>query len=234
MVKVENLSFLYGKKQILKDVSFSIHPGEIVGLVAPNGTGKSTLLRNITGLLTPKTGKIQVLEKDSQKEREAFLKQIFFLEDSQRLYEELSAKEHLEYVKEIWQSKFEVEQVLKTLNMLDYAKVRVGKMSLGMKQHVLLGMYLISDAQLLLFDEPLNGLDPTSIEHFTHIFSKLKEQGRSIIMSSHQLANVTEMSDRVFFLKDGTLKIYPTDTIDLKEKYKELFATNEVEAFFDV
>lgn len=92
-------------------------------------------------------------------------------------------------------------------------------------------MYLISEAKLLLFDEPLNGLDPTSIELFTKIFSKLREQGRSIIMSSHQLGNVTEMSDRVMFLKDGKIVIYSTAEIDLNEKYRALFTAEEDDFF---
>lgn len=223
MLEVSGLSFNFHKKVILDDVSFSIEAGEIVGLVAPNGTGKSTLLRNITGLLTPKKGKVTLLGFDAYKQRTKFLSNLFFLEDSQRLYDNLSAREHFQYVKDMWKSDMDVDRVLKVLKMEDYAKKRVGKMSLGMKQHVLLGMYLMSDAKLLLFDEPLNGLDPTSIELFTKIFSRLKEQGRSIVMSSHQLGNVTEMSDRVIFLQGGHVTIYPTDEIDLKEKYRSLF-----------
>ena len=164
---------------------------------------------------------------DAYKNRTAFLSQLFFLEDSQRLYDNLSAREHFQYVKEMWKSDMDVDRVLKILKMQDYAKKHIGKMSLGMKQHVLLGMYLMSDAKMLLFDEPLNGLDPTSIELFTKIFSRLKAQGRSIIMSSHQLGNVTEMSDRVIFLQGGHVPIYPTSEIDLQEKYRALFAEED-------
>ncbi len=172
-----------------------------------------------------------LLGADAYKNRKKFLENLFFLEDSQRLYENLSAKEHFQYVKDMWHSPMAVDKVIKLLKMENYEKKKVGKMSLGMKQHVLLGMYLISEAKLLLFDEPLNGLDPTSIKLFTKIFSKLREQGRSIIMSSHQLGNVTEMSDRVMFLKDGKIVIYSTAEIDLNEKYRALFTAGEDDFF---
>nr|WP_137599055.1 ABC transporter ATP-binding protein [Enterococcus nangangensis] len=180
---------------------------------------------------TPKKGSVTLLGADAYKNRKKFLENLFFLEDSQRLYENLSAKEHFQYVKDMWHSPMAVDKVIKLLKMENYEKKKVGKMSLGMKQHVLLGMYLISEAKLLLFDEPLNGLDPTSIKLFTKIFSKLREQGRSIIMSSHQLGNVTEMSDRVMFLKDGKIVIYSTAEIDLNEKYRALFTAGEDDFF---
>lgn len=227
MLTVKGLSFDYGRQSVLKDIDLSIDAGEIVGLVAPNGTGKSTLLRNITGLLRPKKGQVTLLGNDSQSQRQVFLKHLFFLEDSQRLYEVLTPVELLSYVKAMWGGELSVDQVLKALRMERYRNKRISTFSLGMRQHVLLGAYLISGADLLLFDEPLNGLDPTSIELFTHIFSRLRDQGRSILMSSHQLGNVTTMADRVIFLKDGQVTSYQTAAIDLQAKYDELFGVPE-------
>ncbi|WP_071131080.1 ABC transporter ATP-binding protein [Enterococcus timonensis] len=224
MLEVTDLHFSYGKKEILAGVSFDLTAGEIVGLVAPNGTGKSTLLRSLTGLLTTKKGQVRLLDFDRRKNRNDFLQHLFFLEDSTRLFDHLTAKEHFQYVKDLWSSKVEVKKVLQVLRMQEYAKKKVGKMSLGMKQHVLLGMYLMSDADLLLFDEPLNGLDPTSIDLFTDIFSRLKSQGKTMLMSSHQLGNVSEMSDRVIFLKEGQIEIFPAKDLDLAEKYRSLFS----------
>ncbi len=229
MLNVQNLDFRYGKRQLLKDISFQVTPGEIVGLVAPNGTGKSTLLRNLTGLLKPNSGKFILGGQDASQNRQKFLQQLFFLEDNKRLFETFTAREHFMYVRDMWGSSISVTNVIRVLQMEDHADKRVSKMSLGMRQHVLLGMYLISDAQLLLFDEPLNGLDPTSIKRFTQIFSKLRQEGKSIVMSSHQLDNVREMTDRIFFLKDAMIQIYQTDSLDLDAKYEELYGTAEVE-----
>ncbi|KRN18612.1 hypothetical protein FC75_GL000552 [Lacticaseibacillus camelliae DSM 22697 = JCM 13995] len=227
LLEVKNLSFNYGKQPILDDLSFTIEAGTIVGLVAPNGTGKSTLLRNVTGLLRPKHGTVSLLGHDSWHDRQEFLKHLFFLEDSTRLYEGLNPNELFGYVKDVWGGQLSVDRVVKVLRMDKYRKKRVASMSLGMKQHVLLGMYLISGADLLLFDEPLNGLDPTSIELFTRVFSQLKGQGKSILMSSHQLGNVTTMADSVMFLKDAHLQTFQTAAIDLQQKYDELFAVDE-------
>ncbi|WP_225046535.1 ATP-binding cassette domain-containing protein [Lacticaseibacillus kribbianus] len=229
MLVAHDLSFGFRHHQILSGIDFALAPGEVVGLVAPNGTGKSTLLRNLTGLLKPQNGSVTLDGADAWRNRRAFLRQLFFLEDSQGLFPSLTAREHLRFVADAWGSQVTVDAVLTALHMTAYADKRVGQMSLGMRQHVLLGMYMVADAKYLLFDEPLNGLDPTSIHLFTQIFSKLKERGKGIIMSSHQLGNVTAMADRVFFLKDTRLQVYEAAGIDLDAKYDELYGVQEAD-----
>ncbi|WP_262315072.1 ATP-binding cassette domain-containing protein [Lacticaseibacillus parakribbianus] len=229
MLTCENLRFGFRHHPVLTDIGFELAPGEIVGLVAPNGTGKSTLLRNLTGLLTPQAGTVTLDGADARRQRRAFLHGLFFLEDGQGLLPTLTAREHFAYVKAAWNSDVGIDAVLSALHMTAYADKRVGRMSLGMRQHVLLGLYMIADARYLLFDEPLNGLDPTSIRLFTQIFTKLKQRGKGIIMSSHQLGNVTAMADRVFFLKDTRLQVFDAASIDLDATYDALYGVQEAD-----
>lgn len=199
-----------------------------MGLVAPNGTGKSTLLRCITGLLPAEKGTITIAGQDIWRQRAAFLRQLFFIESSESLFERLTAREHLEYAHELWHGELPVAKVLEIMQMTEYADKRVGKMSLGMKQHVLLGMYLAAGTPVMLFDEPLNGLDPSSIKLFTEVFTHLRDTGTSIMMSSHQLENITAMANRVLFLKDQQLVMGTMDAASLTEQYERLYPTSAV------
>lgn len=223
MLEVSHLNFAYHKQPILHDLTFTVATDEIVGLVAPNGTGKSTLLKNLVGLLTPASGTISLNGHDSRQDRTAFLQNLFFLEDNRNLYEHLTAREQIIYVQQMWRSGVDVDHIIDLLNMGGYKNKRISKMSLGMRQHVLLATYLAANTPLMLFDEPLNGLDPTSIQLFTQIFTQLRAQGHGIIMSSHSVENVTAMTDRTFFLKQGQLTVCNTGDIDLLAKYNEMF-----------
>lgn len=222
MLNVQDLSFSFGHRKVLKDINFTISNGEIVGLVAPNGTGKSTLLRCIMDLLRPTTGNVQLSGFDHNRQHNDFLRNVFFAENNEMLYPELTAAEHLQYVIDIWHSPVQAQTVLKSLKMQDYSSIRVRNMSLGMKQHVLLGMAFSSGAPLLIFDEPLNGLDPSSTALFTQIILGLRAKGRSVIMSSHQLTNVSATADRVFFLKEGKITVYPNDN-NVSQQYASMF-----------
>ncbi|WP_225049338.1 ABC transporter ATP-binding protein [Lacticaseibacillus kribbianus] len=227
MLNVDNLSFAFGKRKILDHITLTVAPGEIVGLVAPNGTGKSTLLRNIAGLLRPSEGTVTLMGYDAFKQRRQFLRHLFFLEDAHRLYDDLTALELLTYVGRIWGGEVTAATAVQRLRMADYQGVRISRMSLGMRQHVLLAAYLVSGADLLLFDEPLNGLDPTAIARFTRVFSELRDEGKAILMSSHQLPNLAEMSDRVAFLTAGQLEIHRTADVDLRREYARIFNVEE-------
>lgn len=185
MFKVEHLSFAFGPKKILDDVSFTIEDGKLIALVAPNGTGKTTLLSLLCGLLPNKNALITLNGQSLKKQRTKFLQQLFFLESSNQLYFELTVLDHLQYVKKMWRSQVDIQATLADLGMTGYQKEKVKNLSLGMKQHVVLAMYLVSDAQLLLIDEPLNGLDPTAIQKFERIFKKLRANGKSMLISSH-------------------------------------------------
>ena len=163
-----------------------------------------------------------LFRSDHNRQHNDFLRNVFFAENNEMLYPELTAAEHLQYVIDIWHSPVQAQTVLESLKMQDYSSIRVHNMSLGMKQHVLLGMAFSSGAPLLIFDEPLNGLDPSSTALFTQIILGLRAKGRSVIMSSHQLTNVSATADRVFFLKEGKITVYPNDN-NVSQQYASMF-----------
>ncbi|WP_125608099.1 ABC transporter ATP-binding protein [Lapidilactobacillus bayanensis] len=223
MLKVENLSFAFKNKPILSDVNFTINNGVIIGLVAPNGTGKTTLLRLLSGLLPHGAARLTLNTYDQQKQRTKYLNQMFFIESSNHLYQDLTAKDHLLYVKAMWHSSIDVQQVINELGMTSYYKVKIKNMSLGMKQHVILAMYLVSNAQMLLIDEPLNGLDPTSIQLFEQIFKELRQQGKSLLVSSHQMDSVGRICDVVYFLHDQKIQPLVNTGQDMMAEYMSIF-----------
>ncbi|WP_071131864.1 ABC transporter ATP-binding protein [Enterococcus timonensis] len=227
MLEVKQLSFAFGKHQILDEVSFTVGDGQIIGLVAPNGTGKTTLLSLLCGLLPSGKAEINLNGENLKKNRVKFLEQIFFLESSNHLYYDLNVLDHLKYVEKMWHSKVNIEETLAELEMTDYKKKKIKHLSLGMKQHVLLAMYLVSDAKMLLIDEPLNGLDPTSIQQFEKIFRDLKSQGKSLLVSSHQMDSVGRISDTVFFLRDQKIQVEENAGQDMMHEYTSMFLDAE-------
>lgn len=153
---VENLAVQFRQTKILEHVSLELEAGEIVGLVAPNGTGKTTLLKGIAGLLKLNSGFIW-LEEDGHRieQREAFLSRMFFVLSSDAFYENLSVLEHLQVVQKYWKSKISIEEASSFFGITYFHDKKIKELSLGMKQQLLLTLYLISDASLLLLDEPL-------------------------------------------------------------------------------
>ncbi|CAD5900329.1 ABC-2 type transport system ATP-binding protein [Carnobacterium maltaromaticum] len=204
MLKIVGLTVVYGGKEILKDLHFESIKPEIIGLVAPNGTGKTTLLKSLAGLIQPTLGRVEIQEY-TIKEREKYLKNLFFIENVDSLNMNFTPIEYLNYVKSIWHSTIDCQMILTTLKMDNYKSMKLKRLSLGMKQHVLIAMALVSDAQIILLDEPMNGLDPTSLKIVSKCLLKLKQQGKVILFSSHILLNVDAIADRTFFIKNKSI-----------------------------
>ncbi|WP_225049358.1 ABC transporter ATP-binding protein [Lacticaseibacillus kribbianus] len=223
MLTFKNLTFAFHDKPILDNVAFDLQDGQVIGLVAPNGTGKTTLLRLLCGLLPDAKATIELNGVSLHQHRTAYLKQLFFLENSNQLYADLTVKDHLEYVKKMWKSKVDIQKTVAELGMESYFKKKIKNLSLGMKQHALLAMYIVSDAQTMFIDEPLNGLDPTSIQLFEQIFAELKAKGKTLLVSSHQMDSVGRVSDSVFFLKDQHIHDVVNTGQDMMALYTQTF-----------
>ncbi|MFD1392589.1 ATP-binding cassette domain-containing protein [Lacticaseibacillus jixianensis] len=227
MLEVSHLNFAFGKQGLLSDLSFTLAAGSITGLVAPNGTGKTTLLRCLCGLLPSGPGVLHLNGIDLYRKRTAYLAQLFFLENSTQLYADLTVADHLKYVRKMWHSSVSIQDTVGELEVAGYYRKRIRDLSLGMKQHALLAMYLVADPQLLLIDEPLNGLDPTSIQQFERIFTQLKAAGKTLLVSSHQMDSVGRVSDDVFFLKDQHILAEPNTGQDMMAEYSRIFLGQE-------
>ncbi|MFS0888838.1 ABC transporter ATP-binding protein [Peribacillus frigoritolerans] len=204
ILSVNNIHKSYGNEEVLKGVSFDIHNSEIVALVGPNGSGKSTLLNIINNLLPANKGKVTILGR-SNKDPEIFRK-ISFMQDNTVLYDYLSGYDHLQFIGDLQGiTKKHIFETAERIGIDGYLNKKVGHYSLGMKQHLLLAMALINKPELMILDEPLNGLDPTSAIKIRELLLELAEQGTAILLSSHNLSEIDKVTSDILFLKNGTL-----------------------------
>ncbi len=210
VLSVQNLNKYYKKFHAVKDVSFEVHKGEIVGFIGPNGSGKSTTMKCINSLLIPSSGTITVSGKDIVKEREAALAHQASLIESPGLYTDLSGIDNLKLFAHLRNvSNERIEEVKEIINIGNFINKKVAEYSLGMKQRLALGIVLLSKPDFIILDEPTNGLDPTGVMDLRNIMLDLKEQGVSILFSSHQLGEIERVADRIISIKNG--EIIPFD-----------------------
>ena len=211
MLELKHIDVRFGEKQVLKDVSITFQPGEIVGLVAPNGTGKSTLMNVIMNYLTPSQGKVILNNKlqYSNKTNEVKIhRDVSMMPDQSDLYNHVSGKNHLKIYQAMWNSDPKlIEDTIAQLGMGSYVKKKTGTYSLGMRQRLCFAMQIVSNTQVMLMDEVMNGLDPTHVELISQILLQKKAEGKTIIIASHLLENLEQYADRIFFIKNGDLKL---------------------------
>jgi ABC-2 type transport system ATP-binding protein len=203
---VRSVSKWFGTKVAVSDVSCSFGPG-ITGLLGPNGAGKTTLLRVITGLLRPSEGTVSVCGADPMKDASIY-RRIGFVPEDDAVYGYLSARQLVRYAAELSRSDASagvVDGALSRVNMLDAADRPIAQYSKGMRQRAKVAAALVNDPDVLLLDEPLNGADPTQRAVLISLFHELAAAGRTIIVSSHVLAEVERMTDRVIAVLDGKL-----------------------------
>lgn len=234
MIKLENISFSYKNKPVLKDITEDFHAGEIVGLVAPNGTGKSTLLNVLMNYETPQKGQLIIDKKGtykSAKKQIKLYKKISMMPDQQDLYNHKTGLEHLTMYKKIWKSKIPVKELINELNMADYINDLVGNYSLGMRQRLCFAMQIAADTKIMLMDEVMNGLDPTNVTLISTIMAKKRDEGKLIIIASHLLDNLEQYADRIFFLSNGQLELFFDRKIGTKDQTRYL-KINEADCRF--
>lgn len=223
LFELTDLSFSYGKKNILDKVNLQIESPSIIGLVAPNGTGKSTFLNLVAGTLVGFTGEmsyrgIPVTDKSNPTLKQEIVK----MPDQADLFNELSGTDHLELYAQFWKrSKEDINEVVSLLQMDSYVNQAVGSYSLGMRQRLAFAMCLVTDAKVLLLDEVMNSLDPSNVDLISDILRDLVGQGKLIFLVSHILDNLESLSDRVIFLKNRNIQLSyspqeaHTDTVEL-------------------
>lgn len=191
----------------LTDINIEIKKGEIYGFLGPNGAGKTTTLRLILGLTKLQVGKIEIFGKDFRDNRIEILKKVGSLIENPSLYGHLKASENLEVYREVYgATKARVGEVLRIVGLENTGRKKVSQFSLGMKQRLSVALALLPGPELLILDEPANGLDPTGIIELRELIKKLnKEQGMTILMSSHQLAEIEKMVSHVGIISQGRI-----------------------------
>ena len=207
IIHINNISKSLNNKNIISNISFAVDKGKIVALIGPNGSGKTTLFKLMSSLITLDKGSITMNGVDlSPVQNITYLKQLSFMQDLSVLDNNLSGYDHLKFISAIHnKNKQDVNKIIQELDLESYIYKRIHTYSLGMKQFLLLGLSLISDSPILLLDEPLNGLDPLSVEKFYSIILNLKDQGTTIIFSSHNLSSVERIADSIIFIREGEI-----------------------------
>lgn len=233
MLEVKKISGGYANIPVLKDVSFQVGDGELVGLIGLNGAGKSTTIKEIIGLLTPYQGEIFIDGETLNGQSEAYRKKIGFIPETPSLYEELTLKEHLEVVALAydldWELAFgEAEKLLKIFRLeekLDWFPVHFSK---GMKQKVMIVCALMVNPSLLIVDEPFLGLDPVAIKDLIDLINQQRSKGTSILMSTHVLDSAEKMCDRFVILHHGQVLADGTIEQLRKEFGQERASLNDI------
>ncbi len=214
LLEVKHLNKSFGKKQILKDVSFSLTGGKIIGLLGKNGAGKSTLIKLINDLLTPTSGEILVNGKKVGIESK---KVISYLPERTYLNKQMKVSEVIEYFKDFYDD-FDEKKAKRLLKDLDLdIEERLTKMSKGMQEKVQLVLVMSREADLYILDEPLGGVDPATRDYILDtILSNFKENA-SVVISTHLISDIERILDEVIFIDKGKI-ILQSGTDELREK----------------
>ncbi|MGY0402274.1 ABC transporter ATP-binding protein [Carnobacterium jeotgali] len=219
IVAVHHLENNYGKKEILKDFSLTVQKGEIYVLLGKNGAGKSTLFKILTGLSKVSNGSITILNED--KDLEKVKSKIGSNINEPVFYEHLSAVGNLEIHCDYMESpKKRIPEWLKVVGLAVDNDRPVKEYSLGMRQRLVLARSLVHDPELIIIDEPLNGLDPRGIKQFRELIEELSLLGKTIIMSSHILTEVESVATRIGVIFDGEL-VLDESKVDLVETHQD-------------
>jgi len=210
MIKLTNLTKIYGEKIALSDLTLNIPEGELFGFLGPNGAGKTTTIKLIMGLLRPTSGKVEVGGYDIFREPIKAKQIIGYVPDSPFIYEKLTGREYLQFIGSIFNMEVgniaaEIEKCSALLNMESYLDYRTGEYSHGMRQKVVLTSAFIHKPRLLIIDEPMVGLDPSSARIVKDILADFAKAGSTVFISTHTLSLAEEICHRIGIINHGRL-----------------------------
>jgi len=234
MIQVEGLTKLYGGFIAVNELSFSVRPGEVMGLVGPNGAGKTTTLRCLSGIIPPTRGTVRIGGHDIGRDPIAAKQQLAFFTDEPRLFDYLTVWQHLNFVARIYQvADYEKigRELLAELEIADKRDALPGELSRGMKQKLAIACGLLHSPKVIYFDEPLTGLDPLGIRRMKDSILKRARAGAAIIISSHLLHVVEEICSRLLILKNGR-KIIDGTLEEVTRKFSEQPGNANLEEIF--
>lgn len=213
ILEVKNLTKKIGKKEILKDVSFNIEPGDILGFIGPNGAGKTTTIKCILGLQKMTSGSIKINGYDIKNDFVKAIERVGCLVESPDVYMYLSGYDNLLIQGSLYKNLEEetLTRVIKLVGLEDRIHDKVSKYSLGMRERLGIAISLLNFPSLLILDEPTNGLDPEGIKELRELLKDLAKQGIAILISSHNLSELESFCNRVCIISKG--KIIANDSI---------------------
>lgn len=206
MIQVKNLSFSYTKQPFISDMNFSVSTGEIFGFLGPSGAGKSTLQKVLIGMLTTYQGSAMVNGVECKRRTKDFYEDIGVDFEFSTMYEKLTAKENLHFFSSLYEKKPRpIDELLKMVGLSHDADKRVSDYSKGMKARLNFIKALLHDPLLLCLDEPTSGLDPTNSRMMKDMILVEKAKGKTILLTTHNMQDATELCDRVAFIVGGKI-----------------------------
>lgn len=225
-LKVSNLTGGYSSIPVLKKETFNVNDGELVSLIGLNGSGKSTTINHIMGLMEPFSGTITVNGIKISDDVEKYKQQIAYIPEMPVLYNDLTLREHIETTimaynlesKEAWENAKKLLEIFRLDNKLDWFPSNFSK---GMRQKVMIVCAFITKAQLFVIDEPFLGLDPLAVNDLLQLIDKKKHEGASILMSTHVLDAAEKYCDRFVLINDGTVS-YEGTMSEIQTHYADL------------
>jgi ABC-2 type transport system ATP-binding protein len=225
MVSIQNLTFSYKKKKVFDSLNLQFTPGHVYGLLGKNGTGKSTLLKNIAGLLYPQQGTVAVNDLIPSKREPRFLQDICMVPEEFYL-PDISIQELLKYHAAFYQ-KFSMERFNSYMALFQIpVDSTLQNMSYGQKKKVLISFALATNAKLLLMDEPTNGLDIVSKGQFRRVLAEALDEERCIIVSTHQVKDLENLIDRITIIDEGKI-LFDQKVDDITRKLSFRFAYDD-------
>jgi ABC-type multidrug transport system ATPase subunit len=219
-VVVDHLVKRYGKLLAVKNLSFKAREGEVTGILGPNGAGKTTTLRAIAGALRPTRGSVTVYGYNSFREASKVKRMVGVMPEVPSLFPELSIRDNLEFLGKLYglkgrNARIRAVETASIMGLDDYLDTKYGHLSKGLKRRADMAGALIHDSRVIILDEPTAGLDVLSSSHLRKIIRSLVGEGRTIILSSHYIDEVMELSDKIIILYKGT-KVYEGEPSKLR------------------
>ena len=218
VIETKNLSKSYGKNRGIDEINISVKKGEIYGFIGPNGAGKSTTIKALLNFIYPSSGEGTILGMDIVKDSHKIKEQIGYVPSEVRYYDETKVKDIIKYAHSFYPniSKEKVNSICHELE-LDMDK-KMGELSLGNKKKVAIATSLIQNPKILILDEPTNGLDPLMQKKLFNILQRVKANGSTVFLSSHNLTEVQNLCDRVCVIKEGKI----VDIIEIENAINKL------------
>ena len=221
-VEVKNVVKAFADKLAVNDLSFSVAPGEIFGLIGPNGAGKTTTLKMMMDIIKPDSGEVTIL---GEKLSEAAKNKLGYLPEERGLYKKQRVLENIIYFASLkgMTGRVAVERanrLLEQTDMLPHARKKIDELSKGMSQIIQFIVTIVHEPQLIILDEPFAGLDPVNTESLKNMLMDLRNQGKALILSTHQMNQVEALCDRILMINNGRAVLYG-DLAEIKSRYKD-------------
>jgi len=220
-VEVNHIVKSYADKAAVNDLSFSVNQGEVFGLIGPNGAGKTTTIRMMMDIIKPDSGDVTIL---GEKLSEASKNKLGYLPEERGLYKKLRVIDSIVYLASLkgmnkHSAEEKANELLNQTGMLPHKGKKIEELSRGMGQIIQFIVTIIHDPELVILDEPFAGLDPVNTELLKGMFADLRNQGKAVILSTHQMNQVEELCDRILMINDGRSVLYG-ELAEIKSRYR--------------